>query len=60
MRPAQDGQPYVSTMEFDSKESFIGWMRSDSFKAAHSDSEAPGMDAPSAIETFTVVEDVPT
>ena len=32
--------------------------RSDSFAAAHSDSQAPGMQAPSAIEFFTVLEDV--
>jgi heme-degrading monooxygenase HmoA len=58
MRPAESGQPYVSTMEFDSKESFFNWMKSDSFRSSHSDSGAPGMQAPSAIESFTVIEDV--
>jgi heme-degrading monooxygenase HmoA len=57
MRP-EAGQPYVSTMEFDSKESFMAWMRSDSFRASHSNADAPGMDAPSAIEAYTVIEDV--
>ena len=58
MRPAGDDQPYVSTMEFDSKESFLAWLQSDSFKASHSNAQAPGMQAPSAIESFTVLEDV--
>jgi heme-degrading monooxygenase HmoA len=58
LKPAGPDQPYVSTMEFDSKESFLAWMRSDSFKAAHSDTQAPGMQAPSAIESFTMIEDV--
>ena len=58
MRPTEDGQPYVSTMEFDTKESFLAWLKSDSFKAAHSDVQAPGMRAPSAIESFTMLEDV--
>jgi heme-degrading monooxygenase HmoA len=58
MRPAESGQPYVSTMEFDSKESFLDWMKSDSFRSSHSDSQAPGMQARSSIESFTVVEDV--
>ncbi len=58
MRPAQKDQPYVSTMEFDSRESFTAWMKSDSFKTAHSDAQAPGMQAPSSIESFTVIEDI--
>ncbi|MEV4078645.1 antibiotic biosynthesis monooxygenase family protein [Nonomuraea fuscirosea] len=57
MRPARPGGPYVSTMEFDSAEDFRAWMKSDSFKAAHSDVDAPGMQAPSAIELFDVLED---
>jgi heme-degrading monooxygenase HmoA len=58
MRPAKPGQPYVSTMEFDSADDFRAWMKSDSFRAAHADAQAPGMQAPSAIELFDVVEDV--
>jgi heme-degrading monooxygenase HmoA len=58
MRPAGPNQPYVSTMEFDSKDDFRAWMKSDSFRAAHADTQAPGMQAPSAIEMFEVVEDV--
>ncbi|MFI6452433.1 antibiotic biosynthesis monooxygenase family protein [Streptosporangium amethystogenes] len=57
MRPTKPGDPYVSTMEFDSAEDFRAWMKSDSFKAAHSDADAPGMQAPSAIELFDVLED---
>ncbi len=58
MRPASPNQPYVSTMEFDSKDDFRAWMKSDSFRAAHADTDAAGMQAPSAIETFDVIEDV--
>ncbi|MCC2309346.1 antibiotic biosynthesis monooxygenase family protein [Cellulomonas chengniuliangii] len=58
MRPTQPGVPYVSTMEFDDQESFRAWMRSDSFKAAHADTGATGMQAPSGIELFDVLEDV--
>ena len=58
MRPSGPNAPYVSTMEFDSQDDFRAWMKSDSFAAAHSDKAAPGMQAPSAIELFTVVEDV--
>ena len=54
---AADG-PYVATMEFESKDAFLAWLKSDSFKAAHSDDQAPGMLGPSAIESFTLVEDV--
>ncbi|AEA23987.1 antibiotic biosynthesis monooxygenase family protein [Pseudonocardia benzenivorans] len=57
LRPAKAGGAYVSTMEFDSADDFRAWMRSDSFKAAHSDTQAPGMQAPSAIELFDVLED---
>ncbi|MFG1943182.1 antibiotic biosynthesis monooxygenase family protein [Nonomuraea sp. NPDC048826] len=52
LRPTQEGQPYVSTMEFASRADFVAWLRSDSFKAAHSDREAPGMDTSSAIEQY--------
>ena len=58
MKPAGEGQPYISTMEFDTPESFRAWMGSDSFRAAHANAAAPGMRAPSAIETYTIVEDV--
>jgi heme-degrading monooxygenase HmoA len=58
MRPTGPNAPYVSTMEFDSQDDFRAWMKSDSFAAAHSDQQAPGMQAPSAIELFTVIEDV--
>lgn len=58
MRPAGPNAPYVSTIEFDSQDDFRAWMKSDSFAAAHSDTGAQGMQAPSAIELFTVVEDV--
>lgn len=58
MRPNGSNAPYVSTMEFDSEDDFRVWMKSDSFAAAHSNKLAQSMQAPSAIELFTVVEDV--
>lgn len=58
LKPSGPNEVYVSTMEFDAKEDFRAWMKSDSFAAAHSDQQAAGMQAPSAIEMFTVVEDV--
>lgn len=58
MRPTKDGQPYVAAMEFDSLESFTEWTRSDSFRAAHANAAAPGMAAPTGLESFTVVEDI--
>ncbi len=58
MRPSEEGQPYVAAMEFDSRDSFLAWMRSDSFRAAHANADAPGMKAPTNVESFTVVEDV--
>jgi len=60
MRPAGPNAPYVSTMEFDSQDDFRAWLKSDSFAASHSDTQAPGMQAPSAIELFSVIEDVIT
>ena len=58
LRPTSEGQPYVATMEFDSKDSFLAWMQSDEFRAAHANVEAPGMRAPASVESFDVVEDV--
>lgn len=58
LRPAAEGLPYLSTMEFDSKDDFLAWLRSDSFKAAPSDDQAPGMRAPSAVEQHTPVGDI--
>lgn len=57
LRPEADGLPYVSTMEFDSKEDFLAWLKSDSFRASHSDKQAPGMQAPSAVEQYTLIEE---
>jgi heme-degrading monooxygenase HmoA len=57
LRPTKPDQPYVATMEFDSADDFMAWMRSDAFKAAHANAKPPGAHAPSA-EAFTVVEEV--
>ena len=45
-------------MEFATKDDFMAWLGSDSFKAAHANVKAPGMQAPAGIEAFDVVSDV--
>ena len=57
-RPASPGVPYLSTMEFDTRDDFTAWLSSASFRAAHSDRQAPGMRAPSAIEQHELIESV--
>ena len=66
LKPAQPGLPYVAQMEFDTKESFMGWLHSDAFRAAHGHApgggtgDAPGGgtgDGPS-VEAYDVIVDV--
>lgn len=57
-RPERPGLPYVSTMEFDTADDFRAWMGSDSFKRAHSGEQAEGMQAPSAVELHTLIEEI--
>lgn len=45
-------RPWSSTLAT----TFIDWIRSDSFKASHSDEQAPGLQAPNAIEQHTPIE----
>ena len=54
-RPEAPGLPYVSTMEFGSREEFVAWMRSDSFRASHSDPAAAGMQSSSKVEQHTLL-----
>ena len=56
LRPEAPGLPYVSTMEFDTRDSFLAWMRSDSFRASHSNTEANSLTSTSSIEQHTVIE----
>ena len=35
LKPARPGLPYVAQMEFDTEESFQGWLHSDAFRSAH-------------------------
>jgi heme-degrading monooxygenase HmoA len=61
MKPSEAGLPYVATMEFDSRDSFLGWMRSDAFKHAHAGTASEGgpqADVPSAVESYTILEEV--
>lgn len=55
LRPEAPGLPYVSTMEFASKDDFLAWMRSDSFRASHSDPKAAGMQSRSKVEQHTLL-----
>ncbi len=57
-RPEAPGLPYVSTMEFGSREEFVAWMRSDSFRASHADKDANSLAAASAIEQHSIIESV--
>jgi len=59
LRPEADGLPYVSTMEFDSKDDFLAWMRSDSFRASHANTDRNRLATQSAIEQHTLIEAVP-
>lgn len=58
MRPEKQGLPYVSTMEFDTRSDFLAWLKSDSFKASHSNVDAPGMQAPNSVEQHTLLEEI--
>ena len=66
LRPSEAGLPYVAQMEFDTRESFLGWLRSDAFRAAHghgpggATGDGPGGatgDSPS-VESYDVVIEV--
>jgi heme-degrading monooxygenase HmoA len=55
LKPTKEDQPWVSTMEFATKEDFMGWLGSDSFKAAHAGVAEAGRQMPAGIEAFDVV-----
>jgi heme-degrading monooxygenase HmoA len=57
LRPERPGSPYVASMEFASRDDFLNWMKSDSFRAAHASADATGMQAPTNVESFLVVEE---
>ena len=56
LKPTAEDQPWISTMEFDTKENYAAWVKSDSFKASHKNAGDPGMQVPIALEFFDVVE----
>lgn len=60
-RPSKPDQPYVSTMEFDTPESFRAWMSSGSFRASHAVPEGTpreAMGTNSLVETFETISDI--
>jgi len=61
LKPSEPGKPYLATMEFDSRESFMGWMQSDAFRHAHAGTASergPQGGPPPGVEAYSVVEDV--
>jgi heme-degrading monooxygenase HmoA len=58
LRPAKEGEPYVATMEFASRDDFTAWRNSDAFRAAHGGDRSAGPQTPSMVESFTVVEEM--
>ena len=60
LRPVRDEDPYVAQMVFDTKESFVGWLNSDSFKAAHGHGPSGGDEGGPNVEVYEVVNEVVT
>ncbi len=59
LRPTAPDAPYLAQITFDSKESFLGWLQSDAFKAAHG--HGPGGDGEGGgpnVESYEVVNEV--
>ena len=59
MRPTAPDAPYLAQMVFDSKESFLGWLHSDAFKAAHGHGPGNGGEGGGpSVESYEVVNEV--
>jgi heme oxygenase (staphylobilin-producing) len=58
LRPVRDEDPYVAEMVFDSKESFVGWLNSDAFQAAHGHGPGGGEGGGPNVEAYEVVNEV--
>ncbi|MFZ4432569.1 MAG: antibiotic biosynthesis monooxygenase family protein [Microthrixaceae bacterium] len=64
LRPNRDEDPYVAVMEFDSEESFRGWLASDAFRAAHGhgprsgDGDGDGGGPGPSVSSYEVVTEV--
>lgn len=56
LKPKEDGEPYVSTMEFTDEESFMAWVKSEAFRVAHD--IAVDTTAASTIEIYSVLEEI--
>ena len=56
LKPKEDGDAYVSTMEFTDPESFMEWVKSESFRLAHD--IAVDTTAASTIEIYSVLEEI--
>jgi heme-degrading monooxygenase HmoA len=58
LRPTRAEDPYMAQMVFDSKESFLGWLNSDAFKAAHGHGPSDGEGGGANVEAYEVVNEV--
>jgi heme-degrading monooxygenase HmoA len=56
LKPKDPADPYVSTMEFTDQESFLAWVKSEAFRAAHD--VAVDTTAASTIEVYSLLEEV--
>jgi heme-degrading monooxygenase HmoA len=56
LKPKEPTDPYLSTMEFIDQESFLAWVKSEAFRAAHD--VAVDTTAASTIEIYGVLEEV--
>lgn len=60
LRPANDGDPYVVLTLWNSREDFLGWVRSDAFTKGHAQSGTLPKDAypkPNVLEMHEVITD---
>ena len=56
LKPKEPTDPYLSTMEFVDQASFLAWVKSEAFRAAHD--VAVDTTAASTIEIYSVLEEI--
>ena len=60
LRPVNEGEPYVILTTWDSREAFLGWIRSDAFVQGHAQSGTLPKDAyfqPNVLELHEIIQD---
>ena len=58
LRPVAPGAPYIAQMTFDSKDSFMGWLRSEAFQAAHGHGPGDADGGGPNVDAYEVVNEV--